>query len=170
MEIPLGELKSSMHRLSAIYRLRMHGVFGKTPLHFGQYPILRYIMEHDGCTQRELAQNMMVSPPSIATSMKRMQRAGLVCKSADKNDQRCSRLSLTDEGRSTVLRCQEELRKMDADLFKGFSEEECTQIAAFINRMSDNLATDDLKGKSVASLFAQEINKLNDKKEGCGRG
>lgn len=169
MEIPLGELKSSMHRLSAIYRIRMHGVFDGTPLHFGQFPILKYIMGHDGCTQRELAQNMFVSPPSIATSVKRMQRAGLICKSADEKDQRCSRLSITEKGRSTVLHCQEELRKMDADLFKGFSAEECSRISAFINRMSDNLTTEDMKGKSVALLFSEEINnRYNDKREGCG--
>ena len=142
-----------MNTLSILHRINIHKQASKNGLYFGQPPILEYVANHKHCTQREVADFMKVSPASIATSVKRMQKAGLLEKMTDDSDLRYNRLKITEKGKELTNKCRKDFDKVDAQMFSGFSNEECEQLYGYYERMIKNLSTDDLAAKSTFSLI-----------------
>lgn len=161
-KVSFYEIIQRMNKLNILHRLNIHKKAVKNGLYLGQLPILEYIEKHEGCTQREVADYMKVSPPSIATSVKRMQKAGLLEKVADRSDLRYNRLTITEKGREISKKCRKDFNKVDEQLFSGFSVKECKQLAGYFDRMIDNMRTDELSNKNFFSLIAEE-KKLFDK-------
>ena len=63
----------------------------------GQVPALLILAEKSHLTQAELAKQISVEQPTMANTLKRMQRDGLVVCHADENDKRKQRYSLSDK-------------------------------------------------------------------------
>ncbi len=155
MKTSFFEISKKMNTLSILHRICIQKQASKNGLYFGQPPILEYVAEHDKCTQREVADFMKVSPASIATSVKRMQKTGLLEKMTDDSDLRYNRLKITEKGRELTYKCREDFNKVDTQMFSGFSAEECEQLYSYYERMINNLSTDELSNKSFFSLIAE---------------
>ncbi|MCI9625998.1 MAG: MarR family transcriptional regulator [Clostridia bacterium] len=149
----LRSVMKKLNYLHVLHRLCVQQVIYESGLHFGQPPILDYVKEHEGCTQRELSDFLCISPPSVATSVKRLQRAGFLEKLCDDQDLRRTRLRITPLGREAAQQCRAMFDKTDEKLMQGFSQEETETLMAYLDRMIDNLADGDLKGESVFSLI-----------------
>jgi MarR family transcriptional regulator, organic hydroperoxide resistance regulator len=67
-------------------------------LHVGQEMILLQLWAEEGLTQSRLAELLCVEPPTITKMLQRMEQAGLLVRSADPDDARVSRVSLTRRG------------------------------------------------------------------------
>ena len=119
----------------------------------GQLPALRYINEHPGCTQKDVADFIKVSPPSVAVMVKRMVRDGFVEKTADEHDMRQNRLTITESGRATAERCRSIFGQMDEQVYAGFSDEELEQLSSYLKRLIDNMASDEVRSISNFSLM-----------------
>ncbi|NLD49988.1 MAG: winged helix-turn-helix transcriptional regulator [Clostridiaceae bacterium] len=161
-KVSFYEIIQRMNKLNILHRININKQAVKNGLYLGQLPILEYIERHEGCTQREVADYMKVSPPSIATSVKRMQKSGLLKKVADRSDLRYNRLTVTKKGREISQKCRKDFDKVDEQLFSGFNEKECEQLLGYFERMIDNMRTDELANKNFFSLIAEE-KKLFDK-------
>ena len=111
----------------------------KSPLHFGQIAIMKTIEQNENCTQATIAEFLGVSPASVATSTKRLQKAGLVIKTVDKDNLRCKRLSLTDKGRSAIESQMSIFREYDELIFRNFSEEEKTVLMGLLERLVNEM-------------------------------
>lgn len=68
-------------------------------LHAGQEMFLMQLWEREGQTQSELAEKLGVQLPTVNKMLSRMETANLVRRAADADDQRVSRVYLTDESR-----------------------------------------------------------------------
>ncbi|MBR2847046.1 MAG: winged helix-turn-helix transcriptional regulator [Clostridia bacterium] len=136
------EIIDRMNKLNLLHRMSIQTEGYKNGLYLGQLPILEYVRKNSRCTQRELANFLGVSPPSIATSVKRMQKAGLIEKETDETDQRYSRLSITEKGILVSEKCRAQYDCIDAQLFAGFDEKECETLYKFFGRMIANLCAD----------------------------
>ena len=90
-------------------------------------------------SQKELAAELNVSPATIATSLKSLERMGYVKKLPDASDARRNRVSVTDKGRCAVRRCNEVFESVDRQLYTGFSQEELDIIQQLHQRMLRNL-------------------------------
>ena len=88
MSIEIKKLAWKLDNLFLLRRTLLTKTMLNTGLYFGQLPVLMYISNHEGCTQKEIADWMKVSPASIALSTKRLQKAGLIEKSVDKDNLR----------------------------------------------------------------------------------
>ncbi|MBE6829843.1 MAG: MarR family transcriptional regulator [Ruminococcaceae bacterium] len=148
-------LLGQMHILHRIY---IHRALSATDIYFGQFPILEYVEKHDKCTQRELADMLQVSAPSIATSIKRMQKTGLLEKESDENDLRCTRISITEKGRDQMNQCRRAFDAVDLQMFEGFSEDETAGFREYLSRVISNLTTDEFRGKTMFSLIETMAN------------
>jgi DNA-binding MarR family transcriptional regulator len=148
----IGRLK----KLNILHRIFVHTASSNNGLHYGQLPILEYVQKHERCSQRELADIMHVSPPSIATSIKRMQKAGLLEKKVSEDDLRFTHITITPKGQELANRCRMEFDKIDEQMFKGFSEEEKEQFCNYLDRLIENLSTDEMKDKSMFALCKKE--------------
>lgn len=68
--------------------------------HPAQAGCLWAIASHDGISQRDLADLLHLSRPTVTTMLQKLERAGLVQRWDDETDQRITRIRVTDSGRS----------------------------------------------------------------------
>ncbi len=150
----------AMHKLELIRRMRIQTMLRRIDAYRGQGPVLDYIEKHPRCTQAEAADALGVSPPSITCSVKRMENSGLIVKSSDANDMRCTRLELTEKGRETNIKVKEEFEKLDDEMLAGISEEEKAVFMNIYERMAANLSKESA-GKPICELMS-ELRKMED--------
>ena len=149
-------ISHNMRRVIVLHRLHVQRSSAPYHLYGGQLPILEFIGTHDGCTQKDVADFMQVSPPSIATSVKRMQKAGLLKKVSNEQDLRCNRLSLTEEGTHAVSACKSGFLAVTQRMLDGFSPQERTALASYIERMMRNLSTEEYNRRNLFSLLEED--------------
>lgn len=163
MESKYQDIVKNMSKLTLLHRIHIQKMAAANGLYPGQLPILEYILQNDNCTQKEIAEHLQVSPASVATSIKRMQRSGLVEKITDKSDLRYNRITLTDMGRKVVTKSRKDFNKVDKLLFKGFSDDEIKELCGYFERMIDNLSSEGYDNRSFFSLVAEIKTLVKDK-------
>ena len=127
-------------------------------LYYGQFPIIDTVRRHDGCTQKELADMLRVSPASVAVSTKRLEKSGLLTRKTDESNARCNRLSVTDEGIQVSNRCREIFEKVDNRAFEGFSDDELDDFVGYLDRIIVNLGGDtECNGPCVIAALAGKV-------------
>lgn len=105
----------------------------------GQAPILKLLSDNGTMTQRQIAEEIRVTPATICGTIKRMERAGLIQRASTERDGRVTCISLTDEGRERTEQALAVIELSHRELLSGFSEEECRQMQGFVRRMGENL-------------------------------
>lgn len=110
-------------------------------------PMLLFILHDRGVdgkvmAQKELSDAMRVSPATVATSLKSLERGGYVEKLPVQSDQRRKAVRLTPKGEGAIYRCKQAFQDIDKALFDGFSPEEVEQVCTFHMRMLRNLRGD----------------------------
>lgn len=139
--LDLKELSHSFIRLECVKRFTMHNMLKDSGVYFGQPPILDFLEKNGVCTQNELAKALEVSPASIAVSIKRMQKNGVVEKIADDNDLRCNRISLTEKGRELTREMHRKFDQIDKIMFTDFDENELATLKEYLDRIYNNLSS-----------------------------
>ena len=152
MSISLKEIAKKLDKMHVLHRYHIYKAAKNNGLYRGQRTILEYIRKNKNCTQKMLAEHLGVSPPSIATSIKRMQKAGLLDKVQDQNDLRNNLLVLTEKGEDISEKCRADFNKVDKQMFRGMNEEELEMLCAYIDKITDNLITEDLP-KEMTHIF-----------------
>lgn len=131
-------------KIHFLHDLRFRKVADKYDLHFGQMPILEYISRNPGCTQIEISRDLLVSMPCISTSIKRMEKKGLIKKEFDKQDKRITKIYVTEKGIEQKNDCKKEFDIIDHDFVKNLSKEEIEDL----NKIMDKLIlTNNIKEK-----------------------
>ena len=90
-------------------------------------------------TQKELADRLHSAPPTVAASLKALERQGYVERRTDEKDTRRNRISITQKGRDAIAQGMDAFRQVDAHLYAGFSLQEREQVLQFHRRMLANL-------------------------------
>lgn len=151
----IKRIVKKMHRINLINRILVYRTVKEEDLYFGQFPLLRYVGEHPGTTQREIAKNLYITPPSVTNSVKRMEKSGLVIKEEDPTNLRRSRISITDKGLQTLQVCRKKMHTIDASLFVGFTEEELMVLDGFMERILENLSQNEFKDRTLPELIGE---------------
>ena len=97
--------------------------------------------DEDGAlpSQQELAQRLRVSPATIANSLSSLERMGYVVRQSDLVDRRKKRIAITEKGRDARRRCIDVFKRVDEQLYAGFSPDELEQLEGFYLRMLHNM-------------------------------
>ena len=122
-----------------LHHARAHAFFDEIGLYRGQPPVLRALWEQEGRTHSELAARLHVTPATISKMIQRMEKAGFVARRPDPEDQRVSRVYLTDAGRAIWSDVQQVMRAMEAEAFAGFTVEERVLLRRFMLQIRENL-------------------------------
>ena len=80
------------------HRSRAQEMLSKIELHPGQEMLLLRLWPGDGLTQTALAEELCIKPATITRMLDRLVKGGFVERRPDAEDQRVSRVYLTDEG------------------------------------------------------------------------
>lgn len=139
---PIGE--STGHLLARTckrLRVRAHASLERIGLYRGQQFALRALWQQEGLTHSELAEWVNVRPATVTNMLKRMEKAGLVERRRDTEDERVSRVYLTEAGRDIRGAVEETWRGLEKQAFAGFSPEELDLLGQFLLRIQENLQT-----------------------------
>ncbi|WP_143447779.1 MarR family winged helix-turn-helix transcriptional regulator [Kineosporia sp. R_H_3] len=85
-------------RLVHRQRLLLQRVLSRHELHPGQAMCLRVLAQRDGVSQRDIAETLMLSAPTVTRMLQRMERSGLVERASDPDDARQTVVRLTPVG------------------------------------------------------------------------
>jgi DNA-binding MarR family transcriptional regulator len=116
-----------------------HDLLEKIGLYRGQPPLLQTLGRQEGLCHSELARELHVKPATITQMVKRMEQAGFVQRRRDAEDERVSRVYLTEQGHAIQDDLIRVLCTIEARTFAGFSEMEQELVAGFFSRMRHNL-------------------------------
>ena len=99
----------------------------------GQMPIIMIVYRNNGCSQKEIAERMGVTPPTVNVSIQRLEKADIVCRKRDDKDQRIMRVYLTENGENRG-ELQQESKAVEKVMFSNFSEAELCLLRRFLGR------------------------------------
>lgn len=152
------EAVKKMVRVTLLHRYAISTSLSGMKLYRGQPEILEYLCEHGDCSQRELADFLGISPASIATSIKRMGKAGFIERTEDEKDRRINRLRLTEKGREVFRSGKAECDRIDSVMFSGFSEEEITVFSDMLSRIAKNLSPSGISEREFINIMKKRRN------------
>ncbi|MHC5654232.1 MarR family winged helix-turn-helix transcriptional regulator [Stappia sp. ICDLI1TA098] len=127
-----GYLANHMARIFA------HGLTARIKplgLTTGTFPALLELWETDGLTQKQLIERLDIEQATMANTLARMERDGLVARKKDANDGRVQRVWLTEHARAlqgpAIAAAQEE----NAVRLAGLTEDEKRQFVALLQKV-----------------------------------
>ena len=134
------EAVGAMHRLELLRRIQVRALMADSGLHPGQPRLLEYIRSHPGCTQKEAADELDVTPASAAASLKRLEKAGCVTRTQDDKDARRNQLYITGAGMERMEEHRRQFGALDEKMFFGMRPDEVAAFRTACEKMFDNLA------------------------------
>lgn len=139
-DMPIEDaIQSHLIRLMHRYSAMNYNKFMELGVHPGQFPVLKIIGEREGISQRQLAQILHVTPPTVAVTVKRLEKSEFVCRKTDPMDMRVSRMYLSEKGKSITKEIVTLMETNERILTTGFSEEELEQMKSLIGKMISNM-------------------------------
>ena len=105
----------------------------------GQVPVLLALYETDGLTQSDLARIAGVEQPTMAATLRRMERDGLVRRSPDLDDQRRVGVYLSSTARALEQPVIDAARAVNRRAVRGLSADERSLLYRVIDRAHVNL-------------------------------
>lgn len=141
MEDKKRELCDVLHSVNICERHIVDRLLEDKGIYFGQPPILCYLSKNPNATQKDIADSLGISPASVAVSVKRMEKAGVISRQTDKDDARRNNLSLTKKGRELDEFARQTFLEVDSAKISGFTDEEIHLMLSLIKKMNDNLLT-----------------------------
>ena len=107
--------------------------------------IMRALAREDGYSQLDLVKKTHLKPPTVSVTLKKMEEEELVVRRADPMDLRIARVYLSEKGRLHNETVHKRLRELDAELMRGFSPEESALLLSYLERMRDNILSEECK-------------------------
>ena len=135
-------VESPCHTLAQICRLNrglMHNLVGSLGLHQGQPYVLELLWQEDGRTHTDLCEQLHVSAATISNTIKRMEKAGFVERRADPEDERVSRVYLTQAGHEVQHEVKRLWQVFEAQALADFSEQERVLLQHLLTQLHNNL-------------------------------
>ncbi|MBR6800598.1 MAG: MarR family transcriptional regulator [Eubacteriaceae bacterium] len=128
-----------MDRVSHMFFSRHFSLLERIDVHPGQVPLLLTVNDESGLSQKELANKLFVSAPTITVSMKRLENAGLIEKRPDEKDARIMRVYITQKGIETAAELHRITETLEEEMFEGFTVEEKIVFRRLLLQIRDNL-------------------------------
>ena len=124
-----GYLANHMARLFAAGLQRRIAPLGLAP---AQFMVLLELWQQDGLSQRELTQRLDVEQPTMANTLRRMERDGLIVRQPNKQDRRARLVCLTDKARALEEKATQAAKEQNRAALGGLNAQ---QQADLVNLM-----------------------------------
>ncbi|WP_294562110.1 MarR family transcriptional regulator [uncultured Traorella sp.] len=133
------EIVKSITMFNRMHRWQTRKIMESEGLFYGQLPILETVRTKGCCTQREIATALNVTPPSVATSVKRLVKKGYLAKKTDEKDQRSTLITITESGNLKTQACRKKFDEMDERIFDALSDQECEGLAHILDKLNASM-------------------------------
>lgn len=137
--------QSAGHQINYLARLFAQALYRRIGRHGvtrGQFPVLLVLWEQEGATQTQLAERLAVEQPTMANTLKRMERDGLITRVPDAEDRRQAHVYLTPRGRALEAVLTASARETNAVALEGLDAQERQLFLALAGRVIRNLEHD----------------------------
>ncbi len=104
----------------------------------GQFPILLELWSEDGLTQKQLLERVDIEQATMANTLSRMARDGLVERRPHPSDKRAQQIFLTSRAAAMQAEAIEAAMATDTDLLKDFRQFERELLLEYIRRVLEN--------------------------------
>ena len=138
-EIGVEELGYLLVEVSKLHRTQAHAALEALGLYRGQNFVLSALAEQEGLAQSELAERLLVRPPTISNSLERMEAAGWIERRPDAEDRRVSRVYLTDSGRALHDAASSLWLDLEAQTFACLTAEQRHSLWQILLQIRENL-------------------------------
>ena len=108
----------------------------------GPMPVFFALADGGAMSQSALARWAAVEQPTMANTLKRMERDGLIARTPDPTDRRSALIALTRLGRERVGEALASARETNGLALAGFKPAEREQFFALLRRVAENLERD----------------------------
>ncbi|MDD3336869.1 MAG: MarR family transcriptional regulator [Eubacteriales bacterium] len=112
---------------------------GDVLLQPSQGPIIGELMCHHGMSQADLVRHMNVSAATVAVSVSRLEKMGMLQREKDERNRHRNVLILTEQGQAAGKSMHQALIKAQEIALNGFNEKELAVMEQFCQRMLSNL-------------------------------
>ena len=135
-DIPsLGLMGIVLHKVMQ----RAKEMYKEFDLNGSQASILFTLHRRDAMSQKKLASHLNVTPPSITSSIQKMEKDGYLTRHPDEADQRVLRLTLTEKGRTCVSKVVTVASQMEGLMFREMNPEEKLLFRRLLIQIYENL-------------------------------
>jgi DNA-binding MarR family transcriptional regulator len=111
-------------------------------LGMGSLPVLTALKEKGPLTQADLTRLLHVEQPSMAQTLARLERDGLILRTQHPESARMKLIELTSRGRNVLPQSKTVLMQGNERILMGFSAAEARDLLAMLKRMHRNLIGD----------------------------
>lgn len=107
--------------------------------HPAQVGCVAILSHHDGISQRDLAEKLHLAPATVTAMVQRMEREGTIARWADPDDQRLTRIRLTDAGRELSRTMGATHAAYINAVVNPLSEDDRRELTRILNLLADNV-------------------------------
>ena len=132
-------IQSKLIQISHMHFSRVFQQFGSLGVHPGQCGMLWILRQEDGLSQSELAKRLKIKPSTVTVSIRRMEKAGLLERRADREDMRRNRIYLTDHAKNILEKAKKIFDENEKIMTEGSSEAEQCLLLRLLNQIIENL-------------------------------
>lgn len=125
-----------------LFGRRLHGAIAPLGLAPAQFLVLLELWEDDGLTQADLVSRLNVEQATLANTISRMERDGLVERREKSGDRRARLIYLTDKARGLEDDAKRNAAQINAFALAGLEEGERAQFLHALERVIETLAAD----------------------------
>lgn len=118
---PLGEI---VNRTARLLRRLADQHLAPFDLSAGYLPVLTALMNGDAMSQKALTRHAGIEQPTMAATLGRMERDGVIERHADPADKRSARFTLTERTRDQAAEIMDAIRVINADAIATVSAED----------------------------------------------
>lgn len=143
-----------LHQIAHMSKYQAMRQMERSGLKPGQAGIL-FILNCEGTlSQRELAQEIGITPPSVTVALRKLEKMGCVAREPDEYDQRIVRIRLTEEGKRRVEGLKGLMEEMEEVIYEGMSAEERILLKRLLLEVRGNILNmKDFQGLSIRQVM-----------------
>ena len=129
----------------------------------GQAFCLREIAHNDGITQRDLAEILNVARPTLTVMLQKMEKAGLIERRSDEQDQRYTRIYLAEKGEAMHQTLHSVVGEVVDETVGQLSEQDQIELVRLMElvhgTIADALGDGAVAGRAVENVTPREENR-----------
>jgi MarR family transcriptional regulator for hemolysin len=144
MELIFDRLTSLGYMSNLVGRLMVREITAELAPHgisVGYMPVFFALAAEDAMTQRDLTQSAQVEQPTMAATLARMERDGLIERRANPEDGRSALISLSAAGREKLPTVHAASVAVNLKATEQLSEDERTELLALLTKVAAALGT-----------------------------
>lgn len=119
----------------------------------GQQRVMRLLLEKDQLTNSQIVEELDIRPSSASVLVSKLEESGMVKKAESPDDKRVTFISLTDEGRESIIKSRQLKNDFFDSLFESLSDNDQQQLSDSLKKLVIDLKSKEPKWEERRNDF-----------------